>query len=401
MKKRRVLILIDSLATGGEEKSAVSLLNVLPSEKYDVTLMMLHRGGAFMDEVPGWVKIVDVPMTRDGANLFYCGLKTAVRVWLACGRIFQVIKTLWLRCKEIKLPRELRICLEVERGLDQKILDTYDVDVVMAYSSRLQLHMIAADHIRAKKKVLWLHCELENQGFDPQPYLRYWKKMDVWAAAASDKIVLDYVSAFPKYASRIVKMPLFLSREMCTRHAAESLGFVKHNEVVQLFSVGRLAYQKGFDIAVEVAARLKADGFRFVWSIAGDGPVRLSLEEKIKDFNVIDCLKLLGNQSNPYPYFATCDIYVQPSRYEGYCITLAEARAFCCPIVTTDFAGTYEQVVDGETALVVRCSIEEIYCALKKLIVNKELRVKLSRNLRKGYEYSGINDLEVLEGMLA
>ena len=67
-----------------------------------------------------------------------------------------------------------------------------------------------------------------------------------------------------------------------------------------------------------------------------------------------------------------CDIYVQPSRHEGYCITLGEARCFNNPIVTTNFTGANEQIKNEETGLVCEISENGIYKSLKRLLDDKD-----------------------------
>ena len=89
----------------------------------------------------------------------------------------------------------------------------------------------------------------------------------------------------------------------------------------------------------------------------------------------------LGGLDNPYPYFRECDVYVQPSRYEGYCITVAEARVFRKPIIATDFDGAREQLCDGETGFIVPVSVEAIAEHMEKLLLSKELQEKFSNNL--------------------
>ena len=96
-----------------------------------------------------------------------------------------------------------------------------------------------------------------------------------------------------------------------------------------------------------------------------------------------DDLILLGNQKNPYPYFKQCDLYVQTSRFEGYCLTLAEARCFNKPIVTTDFIGANEQIIDGENGFIVGYNPEELYIKICELIVSQELRENFQSNLEK------------------
>lgn len=99
-------------------------------------------------------------------------------------------------------------------------------------------------------------------------------------------------------------------------------------------SIGRLAYQKGFDLGIEVIEKLCKEGYAIKWYIIGEGNQRTELEQKISEsIYAKESIVLLGQQINPYPYLKMCDIYFQPSRHEGYGIAVAEARVFCKPIV--------------------------------------------------------------------
>ena len=92
------------------------------------------------------------------------------------------------------------------------------------------------------------------------------------------------------------------------------------------------------------------------------------LQQRVKEAHLEDNVVFAGAHSNPYPFVEKADMYVQSSRWEGYCITLAEAKALCKPIVTTNFAGADEQVTDGETGLVVDIDSEAIADGIEKLI---------------------------------
>ncbi|WP_394700716.1 glycosyltransferase [uncultured Trichococcus sp.] len=84
---------------------------------------------------------------------------------------------------------------------------------------------------------------------------------------------------------------------------------------------------------------------------------------------------------NPYPYLKECDIYVQPSRTEGYCITLSEAKTFSRPIVTTNFAGAFEQIENERTGLITEVDPIKLYESIKKLIEDGKLRNNFSIEL--------------------
>ena len=68
-----------------------------------------------------------------------------------------------------------------------------------------------------------------------------------------------------------------------------------------------------------------------------------------------------------------CDIYVQPSRFEGYGITVAEAKALRKPIVATNIPEFEEQIVNEKTGLLVKDN-EGMVKAIERIINNKELK---------------------------
>ena len=87
--------------------------------------------------------------------------------------------------------------------------------------------------------------------------------------------------------------------------------------------------------------------------------------------------------ANPYPFMNECDIYVQTSRHEGYCITLGEARCFNNPIITTNFTGANEQIKHEVTGLVCDICEEGIYIAMKRLLDDKDLFNNIKSKLDK------------------
>ena len=84
---------------------------------------------------------------------------------------------------------------------------------------------------------------------------------------------------------------------------------------------------------------------------------------------------------NPYPYISKADIYVQPSRHEGYCLSLAEAKCLCKPIITTNFTGAKEQIINGHNGYIVNDE-EDLYERIKFLIENPKERSILSEHLK-------------------
>lgn len=133
-----------------------------------------------------------------------------------------------------------------------------------------------------------------------------------------------------------------------------------------------------YDIATKAAWLLKNQGIEFHWYIVGDGD-RSAIEKDIARYEIGDCFTLLGAKANPYPYMKAADIYVQTSKFEGYCLTLAEARMLNVPCVTTNFDVVYAQMINDENGLVVEMNAEAVADGITRLAMDSELYQHIKR----------------------
>lgn len=148
-------------------------------------------------------------------------------------------------------------------------------------------------------------------------------------------------------------------------------------------TVGRLVKPKGYDLAIQASKIIKDKGIDFKWYFVGDGPERLVIEQDVQKYNLQENIILTGAQSNPYTYIKNADIYVQTSRFEGYCLTLGEARILNKPVISTNFEVVYNQIRDGENGLIVEMDPQKIADAIIRLFTDKELRNNIVENLKQ------------------
>lgn len=95
----------------------------------------------------------------------------------------------------------------------------------------------------------------------------------------------------------------------------------------------------------------------------------------------------VGFQSDPVPFYAAMDIFVMPTRREGFGMTFLEANAMNLPVIGTRVTGCVDAISDGNTGLLVNLDNEnELTEAISRLVVDKELRAKLSSNGKKRVE---------------
>jgi len=155
------------------------------------------------------------------------------------------------------------------------------------------------------------------------------------------------------------------------------------------------ASRKG--VAVPMSAEMPASTAMPTLLIAGDGPVRASLEEQAKLSSLGDAVRFLGHREDKHALLSAADAVVLPSRQEGLGVAALEAMAAGRAVVASAVGGLGEAVVDGQTGLLVAPDVErELSVALRKLLKDRDLCRRLGRAgpLRVQADYS-------VDGMVA
>jgi glycosyltransferase involved in cell wall biosynthesis len=114
----------------------------------------------------------------------------------------------------------------------------------------------------------------------------------------------------------------------------------------RLVAVGKLAYQKGYDLLLPALAQLRQRHPRAILSILGEGEERAALEAQAADLGLEGSVRFLGFRDNPYPYLKHADLFVLASRYEGFANVILEAMACGKPVVATDCPGGNREAVE-------------------------------------------------------
>lgn len=129
----------------------------------------------------------------------------------------------------------------------------------------------------------------------------------------------------------------------------------KNYEKLQLISVGRLVWKKGYEYAIRAALALKQKGIPFEYKIIGEGDHRQALEFIIKESGLENEVLLMGerNAEAIKQELEHAHIFVHPAISEGFSNAVLEAQAMGLPVVCTDADGLAENIVDGVTGYIV------------------------------------------------
>ena len=149
-----------------------------------------------------------------------------------------------------------------------------------------------------------------------------------------------------------------------------------------LLSVGRLTYQKGFDMLIEIAKNILSEYPQWKWIVLGEGEDRAFLEEKIREYDLQEQVLLKGNVDNISKYYEKAGIFVMTSRFEGLPMTLLETKPFQLPLVSFQCKTGPKELIQNDLNgyLIEENNLSAMSVALKDLMKNREKRIYFSQN---------------------
>lgn len=150
-------------------------------------------------------------------------------------------------------------------------------------------------------------------------------------------------------------------------------------------TLSRLAPEKGLDTLVRAAALLKnSEKFRFLFLVAGEGPLRGALERQARELAVHDSVRFAGYITDARELLAAADAFVLCAHAEPFGISILEAMAAGIPAVITGAGGPLEIITDHESGLFFEPGdASGLAAQLVRLASDIELRARLVRGARE------------------
>lgn len=372
--KKRLLFVIDSLALGGAEKSLVTLLNLLDYNRFEVDLQLFGYGGAFSQFLPEGVRLLSpLAYTR------FLAKPTTNQLLHPRMLAARVRYSLALREKGLAHADRARRYWDCVSHCIPCTDKSYDVAI--AYAQGVPTFYVV-DKARAKRKVAWVNVDYRLSATNQDFQRRFYGMVDdIVLVSASARTVFG--SVYPEFAAKMQIIHDINDADMINRLSELPAEQEIDHSLPVIMTTGRLNYpQKGYDLALQAALLLRQRGEMFRWYAVGEGPMRADMETCIRENHLEKVFVLLGATPNPYSYMRQCDIYVQPSRHEGFGLTIAEARILNRPVVCTAFDGCDVQIADGVNGLVVDINAEAIANGIQRLLHDKQLYNSIADNLQ-------------------
>lgn len=369
--KRKLIFITEALWIGGIESALVNLLNRIDYEKYDVTCLVLRGSLDLADRMPPECRLIvadrQQPVTFGEAYKY----KRMYNLMEEPQHATKLRRFIWKAlCAFLRAPEARLYAAYVKKQLGEEHFDT-----AIIYSDRVAETAVRA--VNADKFLMFYHHgAMRREYHDTYGYKKAEKII-----AVSELLAEKLKKYRPQYAEKIIAVNNLIDIERIKRMSAEEPETKFPKERFNIVSCGRLSEAKGMDIAASACGELVSAGFTNIrWWIVGGGPEEDALREQIAKLHLEEYVMLLGMRSNPYPYIRMADLYVQPSRFEGHCVTVMEARILAKPILATKNAAR-EQINDGCDGMLCDTDASSIAGGIRVLIEHSELREKFKKAL--------------------
>ena len=338
---RSILFAIHYLELGGAEMSLLGLLESLDYTELDIDLFLYSHRGELIQFIPSYVNLLpEISEYRQIERPIKDVLKDSyIRIVLARLRA----KRLFKKYSKKKHPIDgASIFSYVAKELAPILPDinpSKEYDFAVSY---LTPHDYVLQHVRAKEKVAWIHTDYSQIDVNKELELPVWSEYDRIVSISLD-VTKNFLKVFPTLSDKIEERPNMISAKFVKARANEHASSDIEKEMprdpgrINFLSVGRFCTQKNFDNVPDICRRIRETGLDVHWYLIGYGGDEQLIKNRIAESEAGNYVHILGKKDNPYPYMRDCDIYVQPSRYEGSPMTVLEADALGKKVILTDF----------------------------------------------------------------
>ncbi len=387
--KIKIIFVTKALWIGGIETALINLLNHFDYQKYEVTLLVLHAELDLLDRVHPSCRVLIADREKTVSFQEPYRFQRLYHLTEECDNPSFVHKMLMWTVPAVKWV-ENRLYIRYIREMMRE--ERFNTAIIYSdVAAETAIRAIHAD----KYLMFYHHGAMRHVYHDAIAYKKCEKII-----AVSENQAKELRKFVPSAAEKIISIHNLTDVEGIRKKAEQPTKEVFDETKFNIVSVGRVSHEKGMDLAVRVCARLVNDGFDNIrWWIVGDGPAMSEVQAVIAETHMEHHVILTGMKSNPYPYIRQADLYVQPSRFEGYPMTILEALVLGQPVVSTNNNGAKEILRDGVTGVLCPIHVDRIADAIEALLKNendlKKMRKKVAEvNFEKNNE-EAVQELEM------
>lgn len=366
MMKKILVVFTGSMDLGGIERSLLGLLDAVDYDKYQVDLFLYAHHGPLFSLINK-----DVNILPEVKELAYLRESFASKLKHGC------YYSAFLRVRDAVISKFKPVNYdETWAGIMEKCAPMLETEYDLAISFFRPFDFLMKK-VKARKKVGWIHTDYSSIDADIKALRADYSRLDA-IIAVSEECRKSFCTVLPELEEKTAVIENIMSRAFIETQAMEEEPVeMKADDCIKLLTVGRYCEAKRQDEIPEICKRVVSKGVALKWYLIGFGAMEGMIKQKIAECGMQDYVIMLGKKDNPYPYMKACDIYVQPSRYEGKCVAVREAQMLHKPVIITRYTTASSQLSDGIDGIIVPMKVDACADGIADAIRNKELLEQL------------------------
>ena len=376
---QKVLFVVDEKKLGGVNVVLENLLNNLDLTNLDVDLLILHNSGTSFTNLNNKINVIYGTKAFDVVDQDFKAL-------LKTGHIINAFRKFILSYK--MKTNNMKSFIQTERR--KMNLRYYDIEI--AFKSGFCSFVVA--YSNAKKKINWVHEDYATYNRTKR-YENTFKdlfNMFDTHVVVSEKAAESFNDIYHMEDKTCI-IENYIN-EKGLREQAKKQEVVLDNDKINIVTLGRLCFEKGFDRLIEAVKILKDKQYalNIKVNILGYGELEDTLKKQILSLGLEDVIEVYNTTNmkyNPYAFLKAHDIFVMPSRSESFGMTRIEALILGVPVLTTNVANS-DKLIQKEYGIIVENSTKGLVSGLETLITDNELLNNLKEKV-KSYSYSNKN----------
>lgn len=355
---KRILLVNDLAQGGGVEKLLMDFVNAW-HDKYELTVLLLDVDKKKFNKAtyPGNVQVICQDQLLEDGNVLSQSYVRFVRHF---------------KNKSIK-----------------KHLSNSLYDMIIAMKDGWVAKYVA--DVNVEPKIMWHHTDYNSYYYTtdifggPQAEFDQLKKFK-YIVCVSEDVKKGIIDVLGDTGNLIVKYNPLHVEDIVEKSKEVVVDVEKEPNKTYFTVVGRINYQKGYDLLLEAVHMLELDGYEFgVWVVGGIeswSEEHQKLERAVKRLG-IKSVNFLGGRNNPYKYMRECDWVLSTSLFEGFSYVSQEAALLDKPMLLTDCGGVRELLGNNEYGIVMEKSVIGVYTGMKKVLDNPALRDEFTKKISK------------------
>ncbi|MBP3891867.1 MAG: glycosyltransferase [Solobacterium sp.] len=370
MGKKKILFVNDEMRMGGVARVLNSLMRNLPRDKYEIDLLVLHKEGMLLNEVPNDVHV-------------YEGSKFFETVDLSLDRL--------IKEKDYpKIASKLRLLFYMKTGLIKKkimeerkrILDKqYDVEV----AAKEGFCTIFTAYGDSKRKINWVLTDysVKNYSVNHMSLVKQALQQIDLNIADSKQALVAYETVFR--VQNGVTIHNLMEDSILEKGNRKEDCEIKDSDVPNVITVARFHPQKSIDRLLIASQNAKERGYAHHLYLVGGGELESELKEYAEVYQM-EHVHFLGYKQNPYADMKKADLFVLSSLYEGFATVVSESLMLTTPVLTTRVSGCEEQITSPDYGWIVENTQEALNQGLIEALSNPA-RLKEQKEALKHHHY--------------